>query len=284
MSTPLTIAIEMHPTTRLVLIIIFFVGMAWIVLSRFYIYFEQLYAEKYNRPFFYSPIVFRKKLSKSQRHILRNHYSFYKKLNLKEKRIFRHRVATFIDSKDFVGREGLTVTDEMKVLIAATATTLTFGFKHYILDIIDAILIYPTKYINKSGVLHKGEFNPKMGAIVISWEDFKFGYEIGNDNLNLGIHEFGHAIHFNSFRNEDISAVIFSNGLKELKRYLRDNEPIRQKLIASHYFRTYAYTNEFEFTAVLLECFIETPRDFKAQFPKLYEYTKQMLNFNFAGY
>jgi len=284
MIVPPTLLIEMHPTTRLVFLVLFFVGMAWIVLSRFYIYFEQLYAERYNRPFFHSPIIFRRSLNNEQKRILRTKYNFYKRLTPREQGLFRHRVANFIKSKSFIGRQDLVITEEMRVLISATAVMMTFGFKHYLLDIISAIIVYPSKYQSSTGNSHKGEFNPKVGAIVFSWVDFSYGYQIGNDNLNLGIHEFGHAIHFNSFRNDDISAQIFSNGLKRLKRFLRENEPIRQKLIASRYFRSYAYTNEFEFTAVLLECFIETPNDFKLQFPKLYDFTKQMLNFNFAGY
>ena len=276
--------LEMHPTMRLLFIVIFFVGMAWIVLSRFYQYFEQLYAERYNRPFFYSPILYRRNLTKLQQSILNRQFSFYNKLNSKQKRLFRHRVATFIKTKQFLSREGLTMTDEMKVLVSSTAVMLTLGFKHYLIDCISTIIIYPNSFKSKSGNTHKGEFNPRLGVIVFSWEDFMQGYDLENDNLNLGIHEFGHAIHFNSFRNNDISSMIFSNGLKAIKRYLKNNESMRQKLIASHYFRAYAYTNEFEFTAVLLECFMETPTDFKAQFPELYRYTKKMLNFNFAGY
>jgi hypothetical protein len=46
----------------------------------------------------------------------------------------------------------------------------------------------------------------------------------------------------------------------------------------------YAFTNQFEFLAVVIESFIETPQEFKLQFPELYFKIRQMLNFNFAGY
>ena len=70
----------------------------------------------------------------------------------------------------------------------------------------------------------------------------------------------------------------------ELTTLLSDNEDLRQELIASRYFRDYAYTNQFEFLAVIIENFIETPSDFRTQFPMVYDKTKQMLNFGFAGY
>ena len=123
-----------------------------------------------------------------------------------------------------------------------------------------------------------------MKAIVFSWKDFKHGYNIGDDNLNLGIHEFGHAIHLNASMNNDVSSLVFSQGFQNLTSYLQKNPTLRENLIASKYFRAYAYTNQFEFFAVLLENFVETPKEFKSQFPHLYGYIKQMLNFKFAGY
>lgn len=46
----------------------------------------------------------------------------------------------------------------------------------------------------------------------------------------------------------------------------------------------YAYANQFEFLAVAIENFIETPNEFKAQFPEIYNKIKQMLNFRITGY
>ena len=98
------------------------------------------------------------------------------------------------------------------------------------------------------------------------------------------ISEFAHAIHLNSMKERDVSSTIFKDSFKELTDYLSENKPLRDELIASKYFRDYAYTNHFEFLAVIIESFIETPSEFRSQFPKIYDYTKQMLNFNFAGY
>ncbi|MCC1483211.1 zinc-dependent peptidase [Winogradskyella sp. E313] len=264
---------------------IFFVGMAIIILSRFYVYFEQVYASKKKRPFFLNFFIFRNKLKDEQECVLENQFTFYQRLTDKEKAVFKHRVARFIKEKEFIGRQDLIVTDEIKTLISATAVMLTFGFKNYLLNIINTVIIYPESFYSKiNDANHKGEINPRLGLIALSWKDFKRGFDISNDNLNLGVHEFGHALHLNSFKNDDISAMIFSEGFSDLKTYLRENESIRQKLIKSHYFRAYAFTNEFEFASVLIECFIETPKIFKSQFPKLYLLTKQMLNFNFAGY
>jgi Mlc titration factor MtfA (ptsG expression regulator) len=54
---------------------------------------------------------------------------------------------------------------------------------------------------------------------------------------------------------------------------------VREQLIQSNYFRIYAFTNQFEFLAVILENFFETPLEFEKQFPDLYAKVVLMLNY-----
>jgi Mlc titration factor MtfA (ptsG expression regulator) len=69
-----------------------------------------------------------------------------------------------------------------------------------------------------------------------------------------------------------------------LRRNTKNNKQVRDKIIASKYFRTYAFENQYEFIAVLVENFIETPHEFKRKFPRIYRKIKRMLNFNFLHY
>ncbi|WP_299127594.1 zinc-dependent peptidase [uncultured Winogradskyella sp.] len=266
-------------------LVVFFVGMTLVILSRFYVFIEQQYALKFNSPFFRTFILFKKTLPKSQRLILERKFLFYNQLDHRDKTIFQHRMVAFINSKTFIGREGLKITDDMKTLISATAVMLTFGFRNYKLHLFENIIVYPKMYYSQiNETYHKGEINPRLKTIVFSWEDFEHGYKVGDDNLNLGIHEFGHAIHLNAFKNSDISSQIFNNGFGNITTYLNEHKTVRFKLIESRYFREYAFTNHYEFFAVLLENFMETPEHFRYQFPELYRYMKGMLNFNFANY
>ena len=255
------------------------------ILFRLVMIFQYFYARHFKKPIvthFYFKL---KKLTPIQLSILKNEYPLFGKLSDKHQSYFEHRVATFIDKTQFIGRQDLVVTEQMRVLVAATSIMLTFGFRKYLLDLLNTVILYPNEYyseINEAN--HKGETNPQLKAIVFSWKDFKHGYNIGDDNLNLGIHEFGHAIHLNASMNNDVSSLVFIQGFQNLTSYLQKNPTLRENLIASKYFRAYAYTNQFEFFAVLLENFVETPKEFKSQFPHLYGYIKQMLNFKFAGY
>ncbi|MEM7380336.1 MAG: zinc-dependent peptidase, partial [Bacteroidota bacterium] len=47
------------------------------------------------------------------------------------------------------------------------------------------------------------------------------------------------------------------------------------------YFRSYGKTNVHEFFAVAVENYIETPEEFKRQYPRLFKIITQMLNLGF---
>lgn len=246
---------------------------------------EMMYAYYAKKPIFihFYPIL--RKLDSHQENILKKQFTFYNRLDKKYQKFFQHRVQTFIQEKEFIGKDDFIITDEVKVLVSATAVMLTFGFRDFIINVVKTILIYPQQYyseLNKE--YHKGEFNVNLKTLVLSWDNFLEGYKIEDDKLNLGIHEFSHAIHFNSLYQEDISSVIFIDTFNELRSMLSSNEKIRKDLVSSEYIRNYAFTNDFELLAVVIETFIETPKLFRGQFPEVYTKVKQMLNFNFSGY
>jgi MtfA peptidase len=217
-------------------------------------------------------------LSPSQESILRQNFPFYTKLDSKRKRYFNHRVARFIANYEFLGREGFVVTDEVKLRISGTFIMLTFGYRHYLLRAFTKIILYPDVYFSTiTEEYHKGEFNPGLKAIVFSWNDFVLGYQDSTDNLNLGIHEFAHVLHFHSTRKTDSTAAVFSKHFKIIQEQV-NHVPNQKRLIASDYFRMYAYTNQFEFISVIIEHYMETPHEFKAAFPELFHNIRRMLN------
>ncbi|MAZ71742.1 MAG: hypothetical protein CMC70_01215 [Flavobacteriaceae bacterium] len=245
--------------------------------------FENWYANKFDRPLFRHYFVF-KTISKEQEQILETEFHFYQLLSKKHTRQFRHRLATFINDKKFVGREKLVVTERMKTLIGAVGCMLSFGRKHYEYSLINFVLIYPEEfYSTMNDHHHKGEFNPREKALVLSWKDFENGFRITDDNLNLGIHEFMHAMQLEAKRSRDLDATRFTKQYQNILKRLTHQE-VKDKLDETRYFREYAFTNQYEFMAVLAEYFIESPTDFKDHFPQLYDHTQKLLNFRFAGY
>lgn len=258
-----------------------------LVLYKIFNIFEMAYVEYVKKRLFFNHVyVYKKQLTKTQKGILQRHIKFYNQLSLTHKTYFEHRVYNTIKRTEFIGKQ-LEVNEEMKIVIAATLVKLTFGLRDYRINSVERILIYPDAFYSETNkTYHKGEFNLGYRALVLSWKDVIQGYHIDDDNLNLAVHEFIHAIHFYymKVRKRSTSSAIFLDSYYELTQVLDQNQDLKEALVASKYLRAYAFTNQFEFLAVMIETFIETPHDFKSQFPEIYNKVKGMLNFNYAGY
>ncbi len=241
---------------------------------------EPAYMLIFNKPLYLYLYLFPKKLTANQKKILENEFLFFKKLSNKKKNYFEHRLRGFLNHYQFIGKEELVVTDEIKMIIAGTYIMLTFGMRHYLVDAFKAIIIYPSAYFSKANQeYHKGEFNPVMKAVAFSWEDLILGHQLKNDNVNLGLHEFAHVLHFHGMKSNDPSAILFYDEFNKVIRYFND-ENLNKKLFQNDYFREYAYENRFEFIAVILEHFFETPQIFKSKYPELYQHVSSMINYN----
>jgi len=265
-------------------VIAIFLTVGVISISLYYVlrYLETIYVEQKKKPFFihFYPIL--KKLPKSLKVFLEEN-DFYQSLDYKKKKYFEHRTVKFIKRTHFVGREGLSVDGFMKMQIAIMVIKLTFGMRHYMLEYLHTIILYPNSFysiLNRTENI--GEFNPRSKAIALSWEDFQRGNEHKDQGKSLGIHELTHAIHYNAIKNNDISAEIFYDTFLKLEEYLGATE-IREKIVKSDLLRAYAFTDKFEFIAVLIEVFMETPEKLKERFPNIYRYVVQMLNFRYFG-
>jgi len=242
---------------------------------------EILYQRKFKKPLIVFGHLFNKKLSETDKMILKNNNPFYRRLKPRYKVFFEHRVATFVQNTQFSTRD-ISLNQEMKLSVAAVYIQLTFGMKNYLNRLIQHIIIYPDIYLSThTDEYYKGEFNPGMKTVVFSWSDFKEGIAIENDNLNLGLHEFTHALHFSTLKSDKPTHVLFNETLRELFLSF-SNEALRQDLLNSGFLREYAFKNQYEFVAVLLEHFFESPEELKQKFPSVYSKVKEMLNYNEA--
>ncbi|NER12448.1 hypothetical protein GWK08_03270 [Leptobacterium flavescens] len=260
-----------------IIIILAFLLTAFLVFSVL----EILYARIYNRPLIVNTAVFLKKLPPDELKYVEENNLFYRSLSPRKKRLFEHRLIRFAEHKTFIGMNPIKVSREMELLISGTAVMITFGMRRYRIRSVKKIIVYPSSYYSQiNDQYHIGEFNPAMKIIVFSWEDFMKGYLLENDNMNLGIHEFAHALNYSSMRFRDTSSILFSNGIFKMRQLL-NREAYRERLKNSSYLREYAYTNIYEFFAVCLEHYVETPEVFKKELPVLYKTLKRMLNYEF---
>ncbi|MGJ8732213.1 MAG: zinc-dependent peptidase [Cellulophaga sp.] len=229
--------------------------------------------------YFFTPSKKNIKLSAADEHIIVKYLPAYSLLSPKQKQKFRNRVSRFRANKTFIFSEKSSKDEEIKLLLSATAAFLMLGFKDYRIATIHKILIYPSAYfstITKQN--HLGEYNPQLKTLVFSAEHVLSGFEDAADNLNLGVHEFAHALAFHFKKDLKYTAVKFRKGMAKMEKLLND-KAFLERVERTKYFRPYATTNIHEFFAVTLENYVETPSDFVATFPELYNIITRMLNF-----
>lgn len=188
---------------------------------------------------------------------------------------FIKRIRFIASDKEFVGKKGLEVTDDMRVKISAAIVQITFGLDEYKLLNFNKIFIYPDIFYS-SLVKNNVKGLTGRGAISISWPDFVDGYADPNDNYNLGLHEVAHALHL-STTSKSGDLEIFGEYFEYWRTESNDSfEALKQG--ESTFLRTYGATNFHEFFAVCIEHFFESPNEFKLQEPILYERTVLLLS------
>ena len=219
-----------------------------------------------------------KAIEPASKKVLEKYFLYYRNLPIELKKTFENRTVLFIRSKDWFGQKGLEITPEMKVLVAATAVQITFGFKFYQLPWFTKIFIYPSIYYNEQTKnYHKGEVHPMGRIIKLSWDNFLKGFSNPNDGINLGLHEMTHAMSLeNRLSRNGVSGFINPNTYKTWLRYAKQEITVI-KTSDKSIFRKYAATNLEEFLSVSVEVFFEQTQQFKAYNPNLYKATCNLL-------
>ena len=189
----------------------------------------------------------------------------------------------FIAEKSFEGCGGLTLTDEIKVTIAAQACMLLLNREVKYYPRLYSVLVYPSTYV--AGTSHTLGGRPQeasvrlgeswnTGAVVLAWDSVKNGAANFNDGHNVTMHEFAHQL------DQDYGAADGAPVLKNhsaysawAKVFSKEYERLRRKTARGRksVMDAYGATNPAEFFAVATETFFEKPGQLKSKHPELYE-------------
>ncbi len=140
------------------------------------------------------------------RRVLEKRVGFYRRLPERDRDTLRASIQRFVASKQFWGVEGLTVTDEMKVIVAAYACLLVLRLPHLGLYPRNReVVIYPTGFgdrveaIGPDGRSYEVEdlLDGEMlhrGPIVLAWDSISDHRGRTAAWGEVIIHEFAHAL------------------------------------------------------------------------------------------
>jgi MtfA peptidase len=208
--------------------------------------------------------------------LLKQKNSYFKNLSPDAQKIFVARLYLFMEHKKFIGREGLVITDEIKVQISAAAIQLTFGLKDYAISHLYAINVFPSVFFSHFLNTNLKGLNTQSGVLSLSWKDFIDGNASDNDKVNLGLHELAHALYIDLVEGGNFDEHFSAYFEKWEMIASKDYHELKEK--KNTFLRSYGGKNMHEFFAVCIEHFFEAPAEFKKELPHLYNFLMLMLN------
>jgi len=219
----------------------------------------------------------------SWRSILSNDVKFYAKLDLPAQRQFEKRIIEFLEYCTITG-VGIAVTDEDRLLVAASAVIPIFGFPGWRYTNLNEVLLYPDAFNDRyetsgedrtiGGMVGWGALNRTM---ILSRNLLHQGFENEHTRNNVGIHEFVHLI-------DKLDGS--TDGLPELLIQRHYAIPwmkmIHDEMKRIHAGRSdvnpYGATNEAEFFSVISEYFFNQPELLEKKHPELFQMLEKVFH------
>lgn len=192
-------------------------------------------------------------------------------------------IQVFFNEKKFESYGGLTITDEIRLTIAAQACIMILGgISDYFPSLI-SILVYPRTYnaavkeYDEGGIITEGsEWRQgeawDRGSMVLSWSNVKRGSRHA-DGKNLVLHEFAHLLDSELGATENWESGAGNTAYADWSRTLHEeHEKLIQMIERGKrvLFDAYGATSLVEFFAVATECFFEKPIKMLQMHPELY--------------
>ncbi|AOS97517.1 Protein MtfA [Microbulbifer aggregans] len=143
-------------------------------------------------------------LNQTQRTLIARALPLYRHLPLPLQKELQSNISLFIQDKEFVGCEGLTMTEEIRVSIATFAALLLLRREHQCYPDLRTVLVYPGTYVARethidgyiettSDSAREGEAH-YLGPVVISWSDLQQDMQHPEHGRNVALHEFAHKL------------------------------------------------------------------------------------------
>ena len=214
--------------------------------------------------------------------ILRRNLPLYSRMPEELRRELQGLVNLFLDSKNFEGCDGIELTDEIRVTIAAQACLLLLNRKPRVYPRLSSVLVYPEPFITKQfwplgGHWVEGDQPAaglsSRGAVVITWDAEQHVAAAAQEKHNVAVHEFAHQLDQEDGAADGIPLLESRSSIVAWARVV-GAEFERLQISAERgvptFLDQYGATNPAEFFAVATEAFIENPQALRSRKPELY--------------
>jgi Mlc titration factor MtfA (ptsG expression regulator) len=224
--------------------------------------------------------AFERSLPDAMRAAMERNVALVNALPEAERRRLEALVIAVLDEKQFVGCNGLEITDEIRVTIAAQACLLLLGRPRSLYDELQSILVYPSAFFvedevhDEAGVVERRRRELSGEAwdshrIILSWEDIADTAQRPADGYNVVLHEFAHYLDAEGLGlapRAKLRAQAWAEAMNEEYEALAGAVERGEETFLD----PYGAEDETEFFAVATEEFIECSADLAHALPRLY--------------
>ncbi|WP_406827984.1 zinc-dependent peptidase [Microbulbifer sp. ARAS458-1] len=239
-------------------------------------------------------------LTAQQEHLLCTTLALYPYLPAPRQRELKEHISLFLRDKEFVGCDGLEITEEIRIAIAAHACLLLLERANNCYPNLKTVLVYPDSYVAEE-TRHHGHIQSShmsarageahyRGPVVLSWGDLQRGLAQPQHGHNVAIHEFAHKLDeedgyvdgrppFEKRADGKTWAPVMREAFAELRQRLQalhgeaemaEGEPSVGLAEKPSVLDTYGAQSPAEFFAVATEAFFIIPTAMEAAHPSLY--------------
>jgi hypothetical protein len=208
------------------------------------------------------------------RELLLERYDHYDRLPDALRPRFERDLRCFL-AEQRVSGVGVAVSDELRLMVAASAVTLSLGWPDYEWDQLAEVLLYPQDFdrdYSFEGDDLAGEAHP-WGTVILSVPTLVESFQDPDDGYHVGLHEFAHLLDLAQARFDGIPAGLDARlsaewvavAEKEMERLRRGKSAMDP----------YGAEDPAEFLAVAVESFFEMPLTLRKRHREVYQILAQ---------
>jgi hypothetical protein len=213
--------------------------------------------------------LLRSSFPEAWRQLLLETYDHYDRLPDGLRPRFEDDLRIFVAEKRITG-VGVEVTDELRLLVGASAVTLSLGWPDYEWDQVTEVLLYPQDFDRDYGFEREelsGEAHP-WGTVILSVPALLESFEDPDDAYHVGIHEFAHLLDVDQTQFHGIPMGLDPRRHAEwLELVEKESERLRR---GKSVLDPYGAEDAVEFLAVAVEAFFEAPLALRQRHRELY--------------
>jgi Mlc titration factor MtfA (ptsG expression regulator) len=217
--------------------------------------------------------------------IVERNAPYYRELPHGGQRELQGLTQIFLAEKGFEGCNGLEITDEIRVTIAAQACMLLLHRKTDIYPLLQSVLVYPDTFVapvkmhEPGGIVIEDEEEREgesweRGSLILSWKEVLESVADPHDGYNVVFHEFAHQLDDEWGVADGAPSLPRKSMYKEWARVFKaeyDALVEADDREEETFLDPYGAENPAEFFAVVTECFFEMPVELREHHPELYK-------------